>query len=185
MLHPIRVMAPSDRGVILRRVVLSLSAVVAMVGFYWVGRAFVVDGRLRFGNPTEEDLLTGAEEGEQQPRQIRAEVTRVQGNQVVSLGDKCEFLVERRMRDKNSFYCNAQVVCGGRMLYGGPDRGYFACRLSEGSRRDVVGSDPNTTASDQDAAIHLDTRSGVLRIWDDARGPLGAFTVEADVLSVQ
>jgi hypothetical protein len=71
------------------------------------------------------------------------------------------------------------------LIYGGPDRGYFACRLFETPKRGVMGSDPSTTSSDQDAAIHLDTRSGVLRVWDDARGPHGAFNIEADVLSAQ
>jgi hypothetical protein len=155
------------------------------LGLYWIGRAFVVDGKLRFGNPVPEDLALEDVTSDVQPRQVRAEVTRVQGARVVSLGDRCEFLVERRMRDQSSFYCNAQVVCGGKLLYGGPDRGYFACRLFEGDRRDVVGGDPNTTGSDQDAAIQLDTRNGLLRIWDDAKGPLGAFEIEAEVFSVQ
>ena len=49
----------------------------------------------------------------------------------------------------------------------------------------MVGSDPNTTAADKDAAILLNTREGVMRIWDDTHGSLGEFNVEAEILSIQ
>lgn len=185
MLNASTRMALLERGSVLQRGVLTTSAILFGVGLYWIGSEFVVDGKLRFGNPVDSGALGLSPDLDVQPRQVRAEVTRVQGNPVVRAGDKCEFLVERRLRDQHSFYCNAQVVCGGRLLYGGPDRGYFACKLSNAERRDVVGSDPNTTGADQDGAIHLDTNEGVLRIWDDAQGSLGAFSVEADVLSVR
>jgi hypothetical protein len=177
-------MAPLERGSIIQRGVLTASVLLLGVGLYWISRSFVVEGQLRFGNPVEAGPMLGAETSDPQPRQVRAEVTRVTGNAVVREGDKCEFLVERRLRDQDSFYCNAQVVCGGRLLYGGPDRGFFACKLSEQERRDVVGSDPNTTGADRDGAIHLNTIEGVMRIWDDEQGPLGAFAVEAEILSV-
>jgi hypothetical protein len=48
-----------------------------------------------------------------------------------------------------------------------------------------MGSDPLTTGSDKDAALHLDTQAGVLRVWDDAHGAHGAFEVEAEVLSAR
>jgi hypothetical protein len=103
----------------------------------------------------------------------------------VRVGDKCEFLVRRRKTEGDSFECNAQVMCGERLLYGGPMRGYFPCRLYEGEQRHVVGTDGATTAQDQDAALYLDTRSGVMRVWDDEQSTLGgAFRVEADVLTV-
>ena len=101
------------------------------------------------------------------------------------LSDKCEFLVRRRTKEDSSFECNAQVLCGDKLLYGGPGRGFFPCTLYEGQRRDVVGTDGATTAQDQDAALILNTRSGVMRIWDDEHGQLGAFRVEAEILSVQ
>jgi hypothetical protein len=167
-----------------RRVVLLVSALLSLVGLYWIGRSFVVDGQLRFGNPVQPTALETLQGESYEPRQVRAEVTHVEGNPVVREGDKCDFLVERRARDQTSFYCNAQVVCGGKLLYGGPNRGYFPCRLFEGGRRDVIGTDASTTGADQDAALYLNTRTGVLRVWDDARGQLGAFKVEADVLSV-
>ena len=167
-----------------RRLVLASSALLFLLGLFWIGRAFSVNGKLHFGNPTEPSTLE-SDAPDPQPRQIRAEVTRVSGSPVVRAGDKCDFLVERRRRERDLFYCNAQVVCGGRLLFGGPDRGYFACKLYDGERRDVVGSDPNTTAADKDAAILLNTREGVMRIWDDAHGSLGEFNVEAEILSIQ
>lgn len=168
----------------MQRGVLTASALLAAVGLYWIGRSFVVEGQLRFGNPVQSSPLAAAAL-EAQPRQVRAEVTRVQGTKVVREGDKCEFLVERRVRDRASFYCNAQVVCGGRLLYGGPNRGFFACKFAEEGRGDIVGSDPSTTAADQDAAIHLNTLEGIMRVWDDDHGPFGPFRVEADILSVR
>jgi hypothetical protein len=175
------------QATVLRRTLLTLSALLFVVGAYWIGRAFIVDGQLRFGNPVAGDTIGGMPSDGQdaQPRRVRAEVTRVRGAAVVRAGDKCEFLVERRPLDNGSFYCNAQVVCGGKLIYGGPERGFFACALYEEPRRDIVGSDPSTTSADHDAALHLDTQAGVLRVWDDARGVLGAFEIEADVLDVQ
>jgi hypothetical protein len=179
-------MATSDRGSLARRGVLVISAILTLVGAFWIGRSFLVDGKLHFGNPTPEGLgLLDDDMPDPEPRQVRAEVTRVRGNPVVRAGDKCEFLIERRQRERDGFYCNAQVVCGGRLLFGGPDRGFFACKLFDDARRDVVGTDPSTTSADKDAAFHINTREGVMRIWDDERGELGEFNVEAEILSIQ
>lgn len=176
-------MASIDRASSVRRAVLIVSSALFAVGAFWIARSFLVDGRLRFGNPvttraSEQAAFTA------EPRQVRAEITHVRGNAVVRPGDKCEFLVERRARERESSYCNAQVMCGGRLLYGGPDRGFFACKFFEGERPDIAGSDPSTTGADQDAALSLNTLEGVMRVWDDAQGPLGEFEVEAEVLSV-
>jgi len=167
-----------------RKGVMLVSIALTSVGAFWIGRSFLIDGKLRFGNPTE---LTGVADdtSDPQPRQVRAEVTRVRGNPVVREGDRCEFLIERPLRSRDAFHCRAQVVCGGRLLFGGPDRGYFVCKLYDDERRDVVGDDPNTTNSDKDGAFHINTRNGVMRIWDDEQGVLGAFDVEAEILSVQ
>lgn len=161
-----------------------VSGVLALLGIHWIARAFVVGGQLRFGNPVEETFGREDPSGSQGTLQVRAEVTLATGESGVVPGDRCEFLVERRARHEDGFYCNAQVVCGKKLLYGGPDRGYFPCKIFERPRRGVMGTDPLTTSADQDAAIHLDTRSGVLRLWDDARGVHGVFSIEADVLSV-
>ncbi len=171
----------------LRRFVLFVSAALLAVGLFRIGKGFFVGGSLRLGNPVRGVVGAPAgesEPGDVQPRRIRAEVTRVRGNQIVRVSDKCEFLVERRPLENGSFYCNAQVVCGGKLVYGGPDRGYFACKLYDEPRRDVVGSDPSTTSADHDPALSLDTRAGVLHVWDDARGAEGAFDLEADVIDV-
>lgn len=171
---------------LLRQIVLIGSTVLLLLGLFWIARAFIVDGTLRFGNPVGSLELAGAasSESEAQPRRVRAEVTRVRGAQVVRPGDKCDFLVERRPLENGAFYCNAQIVCGGQLLYGGPDRGYFACALYDAPRRDVVGTDANTSSEDHDPALNLDTQAGVLRVWDDERGALREFEVEAEVLDV-
>jgi hypothetical protein len=151
-----------------------------------IGRSFVVDGALRLGNPISEGKHDEAPpQLVAPPLTVRAEVTRVAGNGIVRPGESCHFLIEQRQRDARSFYCNAQVMCGGKLLYGGPERGFFPCRFYEGERRDVVGADPSTTREDKDSGFTIDTRSGVLRVWDDASGPHGAFDVEAEVLSAQ
>lgn len=161
---------------------LVVSAVLGAVGLYWIGRSFRVDGQWRFGNPVAANIeLPAADEN---PRLVRAEVVRAEGSSGVRVGDKCEFLVRRHTAENGSYECNAQVICGERLLYGGPMRGYFPCRLSEGERRDVVGTDGATTSYDQDAALILDTKRGVMRVWDDERGIHGKFRVEADILSV-
>ena len=162
-----------------------LSALLSAVGLFWIGRAFRVDGKLRFGNPPLSLPSEGGLALDAEPRQVRAEITRVQGDPGVRPGDHCEFLIERRARQGESAYCNAQVVCGDRLLYGGPDRGYFACKVYDDDDHAVVGSDPNTTSGDHDAAIHLNTRQGIMRIWDDEHGPRGQFLLEAEILSVQ
>jgi hypothetical protein len=178
-------MAAPRIGLLTRRIVLSVSALLCMVGLVRIGRSFVVDGSLRLGNPISDAPKEQAALLVAQPLTVRAEVTRVAGSAGVRLGETCQFLVEQRPRDARSFYCNAQVMCGGKLLYGGPDRGFFACRFYDGERRDVVGADPSTTRQDKDGALSLDTRSGVLRVWDDASGPSGEFQVEAEVLSAQ
>lgn len=174
-------MATSERSAIVRKGMLLTSALLAVIGSFWIGRSFLVDGKLRFGNPPE--LVGGGDSLEEESRHIRAEVTRVRGNPVVNAGDKCEFLVERHVQPIAE--CSAQVVCGGRLLYGGPRSGYFRCKLLGGEKHDLIGTDPSTTSSDQDAALHINTREGVMRIWDDERGPLGEFNVEAEILSIQ
>ena len=173
----------SSASVHVRRIVLVASMTLGVVGLYWIGRSFFVEGKLRFGNPV--GVVDEPHPPDPNPRVVRAEVVRVEGKPGVRLSDKCQFLVRRRTKEDESFECNAQVLCGDKLLYGGPGRGFFPCTLYEGQRRDVVGTDGATTAQDQDAALFLDTRSGVMRIWDDDHGLLGSFRVEAEILSVQ
>jgi hypothetical protein len=163
-----------------QRAVHALSAVLMAVGLFWIGKSFVVDGKFRFGNPVSEpapDTLT--------PIAVRAEVTRVSDGQVVRPGQRCDFLVQQKVRHDGSYECNAQVMCGSKLLFGGPERGYFPCRITDGVRRDVVGLDPSTSRRDSDPAFKIDTHLGILSLWDDETGELGAFRLEAEILSVQ
>jgi len=120
------------------------------------------------------------------PRAVRATITTVTGSPGVSVGQTCEFNVERRDREDGSgFWCNAQIVCAGHLLYGGPTAGFFPCALFTAPTRGVVGSDPNTTAQDGDAAMSIDSQAGTLEIWDDAQGPNGEHRVVAHIDAIE
>jgi len=125
-----------------------------------------------------------APSGDVAPRLVRATITESSVPTVVPVGALCEFDVERSDSPDGSFACRAQVVCGGRLLFGGPEAGYFPCTLYEGPPRHVVGSDPNTTGTDGDAAMRLDTH-GTLEVWDDASGANGELRVAARVDAVE
>ena len=114
-----------------------------------------------------------------------ATVTRVSGVRSVSTGTQCSFDVTREDRPDGTFWCNAQVRCGTTLLYGGAGAGYFDCTLYEQPERHVLGEDPNTSATDRDAAMRIDTLSGELTVRDDASGPLGQFEVVARIDSVR
>lgn len=120
------------------------------------------------------------------PRTVTATVTSVTGSSPVAVGATCGFNVERHTRpDPPGFWCRAQITCGGTLLYGGPSAGFFPCQLFEQPRRDVTGEDDMTTASDTDAAMRIDTRTGTLSIRDDSAGTHGQYTVEARITDVR
>jgi hypothetical protein len=98
-------------------------------------------------------------------------------------GASCLFDVQAPGAD--SPMCRAQIVCGGRLLYGGESAGYFPCTVAPDAPPSVAGEDAATTGEDGDAAMRLDTRAGRLSVEDDARGPLGAFAIEAHIDSVE
>ena len=121
------------------------------------------------------------------PALVRATVEGIEGASPVAVGSACEFTVERHPEPSqpSGYWCRTQIVCGGRLLYGGPSAGYFPCTLSEGAPRTVVGRDVETTSSDTDAAMTLDTTTGELTVLDDASGPFGAYTVRARVVETR
>jgi len=116
------------------------------------------------------------------PRIVTATVTAVEGAAPVSVGAACNFNVLRQPNpdQPSGYWCNAQIVCGGKLLYGGPSAGYFPCTVVD-APPSVVGADPMTTASDTDAAIDLNTTAGTLTIRDDANGLHGAYTLTARI----
>jgi hypothetical protein len=120
------------------------------------------------------------------PRLVRATVSAVEGAIAIAPGASCGFGVDRRDRADGTYLCNAQIVCGGQLIYGGSEAGYFPCTLHEPPpRRDVVGGDPSTTSIDRDAALTIDTTTSTLEVWDDERGALGRFRVSARVDAVE
>jgi hypothetical protein len=138
--------------------------------------------------PASPPLPSGTSEApdDRAPRAVSATITTVTGTPGVSTGQTCEFNVERRDRDDGAgFWCNAQIVCAGHLLYGGPTAGFFPCALFSAPTRGVVGSDPNTTAQDGDAAMSIDSQASSLEIWDDAQGPNGEYRVVAHIDTIQ
>ncbi len=114
---------------------------------------------------------------------VAATVTAARGGLPVTPGAPCLFDVQPP--DATSTMCRTQVVCGGQLLYGGENAGYFPCAIGAGSPPSITGQDAATTAEDRDAAMTLDTGRRLLTVVDDARGPFGAFEVEARVDSVE
>jgi hypothetical protein len=136
--------------------------------------------------PLPPTSVATAGDDDRAPRAVHATIESVTGSPGVSVGQTCEFNVERRDREDGSgFWCNAQVVCGGHLLYGGPTAGFFPCTLFAGPSRGVVGQDPNTTSQDRDGAMSIDTVQSHLEVWDDATGPSGEFRVGAHIDSIQ
>ena len=122
------------------------------------------------------------------PRVVRATVRTVTGSRPAEPGASCSFAVERHARpEPPGYWCRAQILCAGKLLYGGPQSGYFPCTLQEGTRRDVSGQDGQTTSQDTDASMQLDTRLGQARlvVEDDATGPHGEYRLEAEVIEVR
>jgi len=119
------------------------------------------------------------------PRIVTAVVTSVTGTAPVPEGATCGFSVERAPNG-GGYWCKTQIVCAGRPLYGnGPQNGFFDCTLHQQPRRDIVGSDTQTTARDTDASMEIDTQANTLRIRDDASGPHGAYTLDARITDVR
>jgi hypothetical protein len=118
-------------------------------------------------------------------RTVQATVTQAIGNSPAPVNATCNFVVTAVADAANpaSVTCRAQVVCGGQLLYGGPQSGYFPCTVSDQPPR-ISGRDENTTSTDTDAAMTLDTTTGQLMVHDDAGGPHGAFSVTARIDSV-
>ena len=120
-------------------------------------------------------------------RTVTARIDTVQGARLSGLaaGSTCSFDVTQHSRTDGTFWCNAQIRCGGHLLYGGEDAGFFDCTLYEHPQRHVVGQDRNTTIRDSDAAMRVDTLRAELEVRDDASGRLGAFTVRGTVTGVE
>lgn len=108
---------------------------------------------------------------------VRARVERVDGAIDVRPGDECVIGVWRVRTDHptGGSWCRTQLACGGELLYGGDESGYFEC-ASEG-----IGRDAETTEVDGDPALDLRVPDGALVITDDVHGARGAFRIEASI----
>jgi hypothetical protein len=108
---------------------------------------------------------------------VRARVERVDGAIDVRPGDECVLGVWRVRADHptGGSWCRTQLACGGELLYGGDESGYFEC-ANEG-----IGRDAETTEVDGDPALDLRVPDGALVITDDVHGARGAFRIEASI----
>lgn len=114
-------------------------------------------------------------------RRLTITVRQAEGLDGFDAGLTCRFDI--RAVDRGSLPCNAQIACGGRLLYGGPQAGYIDCRFS--APNGVVGEDTQTTGQDGDPAVRIDTGAGTVTIRDDEGGPLGRFRIEAQITAVE
>jgi hypothetical protein len=135
--------------------------------------------------PIAQDPVIGPAGEDFSPRQIEATVTASEGAAPVPVGATCSFDVVPRPQQGGGYWCNAQIACGGRLLYGGESAGFFPCTLSPPPTRDVVGRDSQTTAVDGDSSMEIDTSQRVLMVSDDPIGTYGAFSVVARIDSVR
>jgi len=110
---------------------------------------------------------------------LQADVTQVTGSLSGRVSGQCQFAIET-VQSNAGLRCRTQILCDGTLVYGGPQSGFFDCRVDV-SRRSVSGVDANTTSEDSDAAMTIDTDSHVLIVRDDASGPVGAFTLAATI----
>ena len=118
-------------------------------------------------------------------RHVRATITEVTGLTDLAVGTACTADITRHDRENGTFWCNAQIRCGERLVYGGADAGFFECVLYGGDQHDVVGSDQATTSTDNDGAMSLNTIGGSLEVWDDAQGALSEFRIRAQTNGVE
>ncbi len=170
-------MSSGQRG----RAIWALTGCLALVGgVLCVGGGIAVF--LYGGNPS--NVPTAGPGGAQGlSLQVVAVVDNASPGAPVGIGSDCQFTVTGTPDPQAGTMCNAQIVCAGQLLYGGPSAGYFPCAIS-GPPPYVSGSDLSTSQTDHDAAMSLDTASGSLTITDDAAGQFGAYQVHARVTSV-
>lgn len=118
-------------------------------------------------------------------RAVTATVQSVQGAVGVQVGQQCSFNVERHPHPTQEYWCRAQVVCGGALLYGGESAGFFPCQWDIHGPGSIVGADLQTTSQDTDAALGLNSAQRTLIIQDDAAGRHGEFRVQAHITGVR
>lgn len=110
---------------------------------------------------------------------LEADVTQVTGTLAGRVNGTCRFEVETQT-GADRLHCRTQVFCDSQLVYGGPTAGYFPCQ-ADAVRRSVRGVDGDTTSSDRDGAMTIDTDARTLVVRDDATGALGEFTLTATI----
>jgi len=132
--------------------------------------------------PGTEEVLPGSPPV---TRTVEFEVVSVTGAALLPVGARCRFPVDRLPRSDGSYNCQARIECGGQLLYGGVENGFFECTMPDEPAGRLLGEDYSTSTSDTDAAFMVDSDSQTLTIRDDDQGPHGAYSIEGLVLVVQ
>jgi len=101
------------------------------------------------------------------------------------VGHQCAFNVERHAHPTQGYWCRAQIVCGGALIYGGANAGYFPCQWDTHGPGSIVGADLQTTIQDTDAAMGINSTTGTLLVQDDASGRFGEFRVQARLTGIR
>lgn len=137
------------------------------------------------GDPTVAVAAPPSPAGVADVHRVTATITSASGLPNLGVGSQCVASVGRADRPDGTFWCNAQVLCGGTLVYGGATAGYFPCTIFSGDPWGVSGSEDQTTSVDQDPAFRIDTRAGILEARDDAAGALGAYSVTTRIDRVE
>lgn len=118
------------------------------------------------------------------PRRVTATVVEVEGSSPIARGATCAFDIEIIDR-QNGLLCHTEAVCGGYLLYGSAQNGYFPCTVEEPPGRGIDGRDVNSTAVDSDPRFEINGQNETIRIADDPTGIYGSFRVVARVDSIR
>ena len=97
-------------------------------------------------------------------------------------GTVCDLPITVQSQQDGTQQCHVVMTCGGQVLYGDEQQGFFPCQFSTSPAR-VVGQDTNTTMTDHDGAFSIDTTAGTVQLADDFLGRAGMFTLSASITS--
>ena len=97
-------------------------------------------------------------------------------------GTVCDLPITAETQQDGTQTCHVVMTCGGQVLYGDAQQGFFPCQFSTSPPR-VVGQDANTSMADHDGAFNIDTTQSTVALADDFLGRAGMFTLSANITS--
>ena len=88
------------------------------------------------------------------------------GTAPVPMGARCTLFVTPAGKDNAKLDTDLEVLCDGRLVYGGDSLGAIGCQKIDG--RAVLCEDPTFTVQDGDPKVRLDRRAGTVVVEDRA-----------------